>query len=96
MSEPYDITAYEAITVSNTAIGFTSVAYNYALVTVETDSIRFRVDGTDPTSSEGHKLDPGDTVELLGGNAILYFRAIRTSSDATIRVSLGFREMAGV
>lgn len=94
MSSPFDISAYESITVGSTAVGLTSTAYNYAHATVEADSVRFRVDGTDPTATEGHKLDPGDIVELIGGNAIINFRAFRVSSDATLRVSLGFQEKA--
>ena len=95
MDIPYDVDAYEAVTVSSTAIGITKalrIDHNYAFITLETDEVRYRVDGTDPTASEGHKLSPGDTLTLEGGNAIRNFRAIRVTSDATIRISLGWRE----
>lgn len=91
----FDVDDYESITVSNTAIGVTAAKipnHNYAFVTVETDQIRFRVDGTDPTASEGHLFEAGDTFELMGGRAIINFKAIRVTTDATLRVSLGYRE----
>lgn len=92
----YNAFAYESITVSSTAQKFTKATYDTdedpqrarkALVTVETAAIRYRVDGTDPTSSEGHKLGVGDVLTILGYGNIKRFRAIRVSSDATIKVT---------
>ena len=96
--QPYD---YESITVSSTAIGFTLSKYKPSgnalendnrpamrvLLTVETNTIRYRVDGTDPTAAEGHSLGSGDVLTLVGPDAISQFRAIAAVGDGTIRVT---------
>jgi len=87
--------AYESITVSNTAVGFTPSVYNptghkaqVAFVTCEDASIRFRIDGTAPTASEGHLLNSGDSTTIEGYENIKNFKAIRTgASNATLRVT---------
>lgn len=87
--------AHESITVSSTAIGFTAANLTKALtlyqrgcsdvlVTVETNPIRFTVDGTTPTSTVGHLLNAGDIYTCDGADAAA-FLAIRTGSDATIK-----------
>ena len=86
---------YESLPVSDTAKALTPSKYNtsvhtatVAFITVEDAQIRFRYDGTDPTSSEGHIADVGDVIKIEGYNNIANFKAIRTgSSDATIRVT---------
>ncbi|KKL92824.1 hypothetical protein LCGC14_1880800 [marine sediment metagenome] len=87
--------AYESITVSSVAVALTSGTYKVtgalpvrrAIITVEDDSIRFRTDGTDPTSSEGHRGKEDDIIILDSRNDIVNFRAIRISTDAKIRIS---------
>jgi hypothetical protein len=87
--------ANESITVSTVAIGFTSGTIQQAAgnahiasVTVETDSIRFWVDGTNPTSSVGHEIAADAGFLVCGLNSIINFRAIRSGAgDATLRVS---------
>ncbi len=77
---------YESIDVGTAAIGLTasilspdSVAPARGIVlTVETASLRYRIDGGDPTATEGHLLDDGDIVTLYGVNNLYAFRAIRT------------------
>ena len=82
---------YESVTVSSSAVGLTSGTYGtntYALITCEDAQIRFRVDGTSPTVSEGHILNPGDTLELDSNEDIAAFEAIRTGdTDGVIKVS---------
>ena len=84
----------ESITVSNTAIGFTSATISpevrtkpiKAVFTVETAAIRFTVDGSTPTSTVGFLAQIGDIVTINGEHDIKKFRAIRTdSTDATIQ-----------
>ena len=89
--------AYEAITVSSTALGLT--ASNYAespstrgtvkrvLITVETDQVRFTTDGTTPTSSIGHLVDARQTITLEGRDDIAKFKAIRVTTDASLKVT---------
>lgn len=75
---------YETITVANTAIGFTAskitTPVSEAVCTLETAQIRFRVDGTDPTSSEGHLLETGQKWSSVNAVEIGNFRAVRTGA----------------
>lgn len=59
----------------------------FAQISVETNSIRFRVDGTAPTSSVGHLLNAGDVVVLESEDDVRNWKAIRVSADATIMAS---------
>ena len=59
--------AFEAITVTNAAIGLTSatLASNVAAeITVENGSIRFRTDGSAASANVGHLLRDGDILYL--------------------------------
>src|SRR3990167_607188 len=83
--------AYESISVSSTAVILTVATYGarpHAFITVETAPIRFRLDGTAPTASEGHLADPGDIIHLHNHDQLEDFQAIRTSSDAVISVPI--------
>lgn len=87
---------YEAITVSTVSIGITPALIdqkeNYALITIEDQPLRFRLDGTAPTSTEGHLRTDTDAIELYGNDELRKFRMIRDGGvDATVRVSTGFR-----
>ncbi len=88
--------AYEAITVGATAVGFTTATFlpsnaraaTRAVITAETAQIRFRWDGTDPTASEGHLLEIGDSYPIEGTQNLRQFKAIRTgATSATLRVT---------
>lgn len=95
----YTAINYEAITVGTTVVDLAEAVTSggatrrgqRALVTVESQQIRFRYDGTAPTSTEGHVAGDGDQIEIVGYDNINNFRAIRHSAataDATIRVTL--------
>jgi hypothetical protein len=99
---PADAYDYESITVSTTALGFTATKITVAntaigsanprrakevLLTVETNTIRFRLDGTDPTAAEGHLLAVGDSLNIEGEDNIRRFRMIRATADATVKVT---------
>lgn len=58
-----------------------------ALITVETNQIRFRLDGTNPTASVGHLLGAGDSIVVSGYGNLSKLRFIRVSADATIQVT---------
>ena len=60
---------------------------NRATITVETDSIRFFCDGSNPSAGVGHILVNGDMLILEHPDDIKNFRAIRVTTDATIQVS---------
>ena len=78
---------YESITVADSAIGGTSATYltaTRAEMTLETAQIRIRVDGTDPTSSEGHLVEVGDVIVLTSASQISNFKAIRTGASSGV------------
>lgn len=87
---------YEAIAVtSTTAIGFSAGKLSPSngsrpksiFISVEDANIRFRVDGTDPTTTEGHLLTTSDGVTITGPDNIRAFRAIGVSSTADMKVT---------
>lgn len=94
-TQSVDFFAYENITVGNSSTSLTAATHSpsnqrgaqYALITVETDSIKARFDGGAASATNGHVVTTNDTIELEGSNAIANFRAIRVTNDATIRVS---------
>lgn len=84
--------AYESITVGASAIGFTEAkiiantegfTIGSVFCTLETAQIRFRLDGTDPTSSEGHLLEPGQSL-TIEYNDVVNFRSIRTGGTSGV------------
>lgn len=90
--EPLD---HESLVVSTASVPLTVATIQQAAgnahiasVTVETDSIRFWVDGTAPTAAVGHEIAADAGFLICGLNSILNFRAIRSGTvDATLRVS---------
>lgn len=96
-------TDFETITVSNVAIGFTAskILQNEsggfkrrctkALFTVETNSIRFRMDGTAPTATVGHLMAAGDSFLVTGDVNIPNMKLIRQGgADGTVMVTYFF------
>lgn len=94
-----DFFANESVVVSSTSKALTAATYQpaatvpslgpatYALVTVEADQIRWWADGSDPTDLVGHRANVDDVIELVGAASIRNFRAIRITTDATLRCS---------
>ena len=87
--------AYESITVSSAAIGFTAAKIalaeslygrdvDHVVCTVETNPLRYTVDGTTPTSTVGHLMADKD-VFVIDKDDVPKFKAIRTGSDATLK-----------
>ena len=91
----YDWYDFETLTVSTTALSLTaamSARAAVAFITVETQAVRYRLDGQNPTASVGHALLAGDVLELDGFWEIDKFRVIRRDgADSTLRVSYGVR-----
>ena len=48
-----------------------------AIITVENSQLRYRTDGGNPTTTQGHLLNPMDTLIILGNQNMLNFRAIK-------------------
>lgn len=84
--------AFESITVTDTAVGFTAATTSpggapgavRAFVTSETAEMRYRTDGEDPTSSVGHLLSPNDRLVFEGAATLAQFRAIRTGATSGV------------
>lgn len=86
--DPLYSRGYETITVSTSAVGFTVPAGTLlAVVMVETDAIRYRDDGTDPTSSLGMPVTSGGSL-VVCPNQLSRIRFIRSgANDASLKVS---------
>jgi len=82
----------EVVTVSGTAVALTAATYLhavYAYIEVQANTIRWRADGTTPTSTVGFKAIDGTGIELTSYQEIVNFRAISdggASGDATLQV----------
>lgn len=95
-----DIFAFESVSVAASAIGLTASVFEpadrtdigaaqYAFITIETNSIRWQSDGTNPTDTVGHLATTSTTIEMHGIQTIRNFRAIQQVGGATLRVSYG-------
>lgn len=86
---PLDTYGFEALAVSSTAVGFTVATADHAkraIVRVESNSVRWRADGTNPTATVGMPLEVGDEL-VVWGTDIHTIKFIRQSADATLSVS---------
>jgi len=86
--------ACEIETISNTAKGInadqTGDGAHFAYITCEAANIRYWLDGTTPTSDEGHKLVAGGEKWLVDVEEIDGFRAIRAAgTNAKLMITYG-------
>ena len=80
----YNIVGYETLTIAASAVSLTGATTGESFVgRLETGQIRARGDGTDPTSSEGVLINPGDTV-IMSGSEIDNTAFIRTGSSSGV------------
>ena len=81
---------FEAITVTNAAIGLTKASYETGVtaeITVENGPIRFRTDGTAASATVGHLLNDGDILYLDNISEMLalsMFRDAATDGDLSV------------
>ena len=87
------ILGYESVTGSGTAQRLTRANYDKvppavgAIITVDTAPIRWRADGTAPTSSQGHFAIPtGDPIILTGSQMAKFQFINQGGSNGVIRV----------
>ena len=59
----------------------------YVFITVEANRIRFRYDGGNPTSVEGHLLEAGDSLGLKNNKSIKNLKVIAVHGQATINAT---------
>lgn len=84
---------FEQVTVANTSIGFTNALIvvgsghpqaTHAQCRLETAEIRYRSDGTAPTTTVGTPLEPGDVIDVYGNANLQAFRSIRTGATSGV------------
>jgi hypothetical protein len=91
--------SFQQVTVSSTAVGLsipTGVRPRMVFLSVNTNGIRYRLDGSDPTSTVGHVAaaagGPSEAIVstgLLGERMILNFRMIRNgATDAEVAYTI--------
>ncbi len=85
---------YEAVTVGAAAAGLSAVKIKpvsgpyarmlarAALLSLEGGDLRFRIDGGDPSLSEGHYFTSGDALVLTGTQTLQKFKALRTGETS--------------
>lgn len=77
---------YQQITSLSAATALTVPAgARFALIRPETQGIRWRDDGTNPTSTVGMPVDAGDTVFFTGKLSVV--KVIETAVSAKLNVS---------
>lgn len=98
-TQAYD---YEAVTVSSTAIGCTAAKLSFTPtlgavrkaheihVTIETDSVRYRFDGGDPTAAIGHLATTGTVISVKGPHNLARFKMIRVTTDASAKITYSY------
>ncbi len=99
---PKRVLGEQTLTVSTTAVGFTSTNYNVssgpngtntvratlAFVTVEDNPVRWSVKGTPTASTGGHEYAAGTSFWLFSDADIAAFKAIRTGgSDGVLHAT---------
>ena len=86
LHEKINPTTYKGIT--STLLKPTSGTYagkcaTAALITVEAYPIRFRIDGTDATTSTGHLVSVGESITIVGGVNVNNFSCVDTAAGAS-------------
>jgi hypothetical protein len=86
--------AKESLTVTNAvAVAFASVPAGASRAKISNDpesgsAIRFWIDGSVPTSTEGHYISAGDWFELENRDEIINFLAISlTATSAKLKIT---------
>ncbi len=51
-----------------------------AILTIENGQLRYRLDGGNPSTTQGHLLNPMDVLIVIGNQNMLNFRAIKKGS----------------
>lgn len=92
-----NVLAYATLTVSSTAVSLTSNASTTlpsqckrAFISCETDSVRWRADGTAPTATEGHELLADDSISFTGGlfrPTLERVQFIKVTNDAKLKIT---------
>lgn len=82
---------FETLTVSNTAKKLTRPVYDYVLITVDADAVKFTLDDTVPTATIGHTVAVNGQIILLNLAEVKAIQFIRVTTDVTLQISYGSR-----
>lgn len=77
---------FEQLSISSAAVAVTRATYagmQACSVTVESNAVRYRPDGVDPTASVGVPVATGSTIVFARVDALPQTKFIRQSADAT-------------
>jgi hypothetical protein len=83
---------YQTLTPNSTtasSITPTSTSQEYARITTETANVRYRLDGTSPTTSEGHLLAYPASINLVTRGQIDNFKVISVGTHGVLKISYG-------
>lgn len=58
-----------------------------ATISVENEAVRYRVDGGDPSASDGHLVSANTFITLTGWTAIKNFKVYALANTATVHVT---------
>jgi len=91
---------YATLTVSNAAggVGLADATpaitagrtVKRAVITLETDQVRWRCDGTAPTASEGHLMEVGSALSFMSNGyqqTLNKIKFIRVTGDAALKIT---------
>ena len=87
--------AYDSLSIAAVATGLTAgklvvAGYEDSIrvwVTVEDADVRYRLDGSDPTASVGHRVYDGGTLEVEGMTNLSRLKFIAVSGTAKVSIS---------
>jgi hypothetical protein len=82
------VKAFVQVTSLSSAVGLGSIpsGSRWAKIEVEGQPVRYREDGTNPTTSVGHILNPGDIYDCTISD-LTEFKAIETAASAKFNVT---------
>jgi hypothetical protein len=82
------VTNAVAVTLTQSKLNPTGeVAATRVFITCETNAVRYRYDGTAPTTTIGHLFSAGDVLILEAGNNLKNLQFIATGANATISIT---------
>jgi hypothetical protein len=93
MSAKQEAFAFEKLSVTTgTAVGVTvgtafpgNAQATYGLFSVETNNVRWRVDGGNPDATDGHLIETAQYFEIHGAENIRNLRMIGSGGTATVQ-----------
>ena len=85
---PTGATGVTASLLTPTSGSFENKGANAILFTVESNPIRFTIDGTTVTNSVGHRVDAGQSYEVMGERNCANFRCRDISGASSVKITV--------